>query len=341
MIPIAPHHQKFLSFKWVFHFTCLLFSLSSAPRTFTKVTGPVASYLWGRGVKMVIYLDDMLFLHQEKERLVGIRNMVLDLLENLGFLVNYRKSELHPVQEIQFLGFKIDSLSMEISLPSETVLSTVQEAQNLLQKNQVSGIPAVLSAPLHYRGLQSLKHQALRAGNYNSIVPMSREARDDLDYSSSEDERAAPSERPALSGDHNRCFPPGLGSTLSGWQHKGPLDGSRETPTHKLPRAPRSYPRNQGLLSREERDGDPSENGQFDSNSLHKSPGRNEVIDPVFNSNRPLVMVPGPQAIPTSVSCPRGTEHSSRPPIQVSSRQTRLDVEQVCVQEAGHCGVHW
>ena len=138
---------------------------------------------------------DMLCLHQENERLVGIRNMVVDLLENLGFLVNYRKSELHPVQYMQFLGFKIDSLSMEISVPREKVLSTVREAQNFLQKNQVSArqlahmigifsstIPAVLPAPLHYRGLKSLKHQALRAGNYNLIVPMSREARDDLDW---------------------------------------------------------------------------------------------------------------------------------------------------------------
>ena len=33
-----------------------------------------------------------------------------------------------------------------------------------------------------------------------------------VDYSSLEDERAAPSERPALSGDHNGCIPPGLGA---------------------------------------------------------------------------------------------------------------------------------
>ena len=44
--------------------------------------------------------------------------LVLDLLENLGFLVNYKTSKLSPVQKISFLGFMIDSLEMKISLPS-------------------------------------------------------------------------------------------------------------------------------------------------------------------------------------------------------------------------------
>ena len=94
-----------------------------------------------------------------------------------------------------FLGFKIDSLSMEIKLPREKVLATTQEARELITRYEVSvqqlahmigifssTIPAVLPAPLHYRGLQSLKHQGLRSGNYNSVVPMSREAREDLDW---------------------------------------------------------------------------------------------------------------------------------------------------------------
>lgn len=37
------------------------------------------------------------------------RNLVLDLLESLGFLINYKKSKLSPVQTISFIGFTIDS----------------------------------------------------------------------------------------------------------------------------------------------------------------------------------------------------------------------------------------
>ena len=196
MVPIAPQHRKLLSFQWEgrnFHFTCLPFGLSTAPRTFTKVTKTVVSFLRSRGVRMVVYLDDMLFLHQREEKLTQIiRKLVLDLL---GFLVNYKKSELSPVHRINFLGFTIDSLSMEISLPREKVQSTIQEAQKLIQSERISTrqlahmigifsltIPAVLPAHLHYRGLQSLKHKALRTGGYSSLVTLTEEAKDDLQW---------------------------------------------------------------------------------------------------------------------------------------------------------------
>jgi hypothetical protein len=95
MVPIAQEYQKFLSFSWErkhFHFTCLPFGLSTAPWTFTKITKTVVSLLRSHGVCMVIYLD-MLLLHQSQERLEEARNLALDLLESLGFLVNYKKSE--------------------------------------------------------------------------------------------------------------------------------------------------------------------------------------------------------------------------------------------------------
>ena len=39
---------------------------------------------------MVIYLDDMLFLHQQKEGQLETCGLALDLLKNLGDLVNGR-----------------------------------------------------------------------------------------------------------------------------------------------------------------------------------------------------------------------------------------------------------
>ena len=49
---------------------------------------------------MVIYLDDMLFLSQTEVELLRWRSLALDLLENLGFLVNYPKSSLTISQMI-------------------------------------------------------------------------------------------------------------------------------------------------------------------------------------------------------------------------------------------------
>ena len=195
-IPIHPSHWKFLTFRWkqtFFQFTCLPFGLSSAPRVFTKVMKPVITYLRSLGIRMVVYLDDMLILAHTKEELLKRRSIVLDLLENLGFLINYVKSELEPAQSLILLSFLINTIKMQIRLPKEKISQAVQEAQKLLEAQQASArqlahligvfsatLPAILPAPLHYRGLQLLKHQALRKGGYDVILPLSQEAKDDL-----------------------------------------------------------------------------------------------------------------------------------------------------------------
>ena len=45
------------------------------------------------------------------------------LLENLGFVINYPKSVLEPKRIIDFLGFQVDSTSMELKLPGLSLKS--------------------------------------------------------------------------------------------------------------------------------------------------------------------------------------------------------------------------
>ena len=177
-IPIHPHHQKFLRFQWkgkCFQFTCLPFGLVSAPRVFTKILRTVVGFLRNRGMRCVVYIDDLLLLHQDKEKLRGFSATVLVLLKSLGYLINYPKSVLEPTQNLVFLGFTINSVEKELSLPAEKLEKIVMEAKTMLKCRTVSArslaqligrmtaaILAVHPAPLHYRGLQHLKHLALR-----------------------------------------------------------------------------------------------------------------------------------------------------------------------------------
>ena len=50
-------------------FTFLLFGLSAAPRVFTKLLKPVVGFLRQVGCCLIIYLDDLLILHQDRDRL--------------------------------------------------------------------------------------------------------------------------------------------------------------------------------------------------------------------------------------------------------------------------------
>ena len=143
----------------------------------------------------MIYQDDVLLLDQNKERLGEHTAIALAVLEALGFLVNYPKSSLIPDQEITFLGFVINSRDKTLSLPREKVAALKQQAKAMSKKKLVSArtlaqligkmsaaLIAVRPAPLHYCSLQHLKHKALRKRGYDTIIPISSKAHQDLHW---------------------------------------------------------------------------------------------------------------------------------------------------------------
>ena len=140
-IPIHPQHQKFLRFQWkgkCFQFTCLPFGLVSAPRVFTKLLRPVVGFLRSKGMHCVVYIDNLLLMHLDKEKLREFSATVLVLLKSLGFLINYPKSVLEPTQTLVFLGFTINSVEKELSLPAEKLEKIVAEARTMLKGHTVS-----------------------------------------------------------------------------------------------------------------------------------------------------------------------------------------------------------
>lgn len=156
---------------------------------------PVMTYLCSKGVRCVIYIDDILLMPQSEEAPRNQTALTLNLLEALGFLVNYPKSQLQPTQTIEFLGFQVDSKLGCLSLPEAKVVHLRQEAQRIQNLHSVSArqlaqligklsaaIQAVQPAPLHYRGLQGLKHQALAKGGFDHQIQLSSRARQDLEW---------------------------------------------------------------------------------------------------------------------------------------------------------------
>ena len=64
------------------------------------------------------------------------RDTVIFLLQNLGFIINWKKSVLTPVQEIEFLGLTMNSVTLKLSLSKTKVQKVVSECQNLLNNPQ-------------------------------------------------------------------------------------------------------------------------------------------------------------------------------------------------------------
>ena len=90
-------------------FLGLPFGLKSAPRIFTKLLKPAATFLRKEGYRIVIYLDDFPLLASSKGEALRLTQMTLSLLQSLGFLINWTKSTLspHPVYYIRQLCHKL------------------------------------------------------------------------------------------------------------------------------------------------------------------------------------------------------------------------------------------
>ena len=55
-----------------------------------------------RGVRVIIYLVDMLFLNEKREWLVADVNMASDLLQSMEFLINWKNRSLPPLSRWNF-----------------------------------------------------------------------------------------------------------------------------------------------------------------------------------------------------------------------------------------------
>jgi len=119
-VPIHEDHQKYLRFRWddrTWQFRALPFGLSSAPQTFTKLLKPVVCTLRRLGVRLILYLDDMLIMSQSRHEIRAHLATTMELLCALGFIINMKKSVFTPTRSIEFLGFAVDSTTMTIRLP--------------------------------------------------------------------------------------------------------------------------------------------------------------------------------------------------------------------------------
>lgn len=138
-IPIFQPHRKYLRFLWKgqrYEFTCLPFGYSLAPRVFTKVLKPVIATLRFRGIRLVVFIDDILVIASSAQQCSDHLAEALALLRSLGFTINFKKSNLTPVSNIIYLGFLINSVSMKLFLPEDKISKVILACQQLVSSTK-------------------------------------------------------------------------------------------------------------------------------------------------------------------------------------------------------------
>ena len=128
-IPIAQRSRKYLRFhlnKVNYQFKALPFGLATAPLEFTKVVKEVKLMAQAWGIRIHQYLDDWLPRAQCPATCLQDTQTLLDLCQELGWVVNLKKSELTPQLVFNFVGYRFDLKTGRV-LPTQDRWSTLKK----------------------------------------------------------------------------------------------------------------------------------------------------------------------------------------------------------------------
>jgi hypothetical protein len=119
-VPIARECRKYLRFLWqgqLYQYCSLPNGLSSGPRVFTKILKPVFAQIRSMGHCIMGYIDDTILVTKSKDEAEKATRLTVDLFTDLGFTVHTEKSVFTPTQELEFLGFILNSQNLTVIFP--------------------------------------------------------------------------------------------------------------------------------------------------------------------------------------------------------------------------------
>ena len=136
----------------VYQFRVLPFGLSTAPREFTKTLAPVVHLLRSQGIQVHAYLDDWIIRATSKEQSLNHTQHVLQLLQSLGWTINWAKSMLQPSRILDFLGLHFN-LEQALISPPDSFLPTLTEVLSCLSSSTVMSarkVSSIISRMSHF-----------------------------------------------------------------------------------------------------------------------------------------------------------------------------------------------
>ena len=106
---------------------------------------------------------------------MAARDTLIFLLQNLGFVINLKKSILHPVIQLEFLGLQINTEEITVFLSEEKLTQIIQQCQEVYSQPRtsllsltklidllLSTVPAILPRKIQFRFLQQEQITSLK-----------------------------------------------------------------------------------------------------------------------------------------------------------------------------------
>lgn len=93
----------------------------------------IAAHVRAPNIRLAAYLDDWFVVNQNKQMLMEDREKTLNLLINLGFIVNLEKSNLIPTQTITYIGAMFCLKEGIVRPTSERITKLLLGIENILK----------------------------------------------------------------------------------------------------------------------------------------------------------------------------------------------------------------
>ena len=108
-VALAEDAKPWVAFQWpddkgnlrYFQFRRLPFGLAIAPWAFTKIMRQLVSRWRGMNIRVLPYLDDVLFMAATSSEASALAEFIMTEFRTLGMDVNYEKSVVNPTQRIE------------------------------------------------------------------------------------------------------------------------------------------------------------------------------------------------------------------------------------------------
>ena len=338
-IPTQEQSRKYLRFHFqgqTYQFKALPFGLSTAPLEFTVIAKEVKLMAMHKGIRIHQYLDDWLVRAMSYQVCIQHTRVLLEMCQDLGWVVNREKSELDPKQVFDFVGYQFD-------LRSGRVRPTPDRWQNL--KTKIQAILARPTCPVRqFISLIGLLTATEKTSSprptpheTHSVAPQKQLEGTGIfgkDHPSTQVPaptftvvvrrkqcfaRSTTTPNKTCSANLYRRIKRRVGRSFKRAHCKGFLVSARKQNAHKLSGVKSSFPsfkRVPGPLCRQD---SPSGNRQHDSGSLHKQGGRHEVGPAVCPTVENLDLVFPASSYSQSPPHSRSSECYSRQAIQIGS----------------------
>lgn len=174
--------------------------MTSASLVFTKIVKPIVNWLRARNAKIVVYLDDFLIFGKTIQECLEFLHLTANLLTYLGFIINWKKSEVKPSRLCKFLGMNINSSNMTLELPMDNRLKIKQLLESFFHESKVkiqesaepigvlvAACPAIAYGWMYCKELELIKRNALQLnrGNMSKRIDSSVGAISEIKWSHS------------------------------------------------------------------------------------------------------------------------------------------------------------